>query len=299
MLTRLLVAMSPGYHNNEALERAKWLAQQKTTEPTHVMLYSAVYDETTGLPGLDSKSEGESIVESMLRSQERHLDTAQERLAGVCEHVEVCCEWNSSASQGIARAARSFDAELILLQANPHLTIARWFRTNVDWQLLRECEVPLLLCHDTAVVPYRRALAAVTPSEHESTFRQLDDRILTRATALAEQLDIPLLVGTACASADLARLRRSMPPVCSEQQWRDEHRRALDQLLTKHGVAGSQGLLVEGDAVPGILSLAQTAEADLIIMGALAESKLDGRSIGLIAEKVIADTRCDVLIEHG
>ncbi len=294
MFSRVLVAMRPGLNHSAALRRVKELAQE---QPLSVLLYSVVYDGTEHLPVYDTAAARCSIQESMRESQALRLGELAAHLEGLCEAVTTRCDWRDCTVSAINDAVQEFDAEAVLLTAGEHNRVSRVFRVNTDRQLIRNCRVPVLVCRDDNALPYECVMAAVTPMSHERLFSELDDRIIYRASSLASDNASALLVGHVYPSLDDAALVSYMPPVTGQVQWREEHRRALAGLLAQHSVPATAGRLTGGAPAAGITRLVKDHAVDLLVMGVLGESKLDGRSLGLIAEKVLDRVTCDVLFE--
>jgi nucleotide-binding universal stress UspA family protein len=56
--------------------------------------------------------------------------------------------------------------------------------------------------------------------------------------------------------------------------------------------------LLEGPVAEAIMNVAETRDADLIVLGARGMSSLEGLLLGSVSQKVIHHTTCPVLVVH-
>lgn len=81
---------------------------------------------------------------------------------------------------------------------------------------------------------------------------------------------------------------------------KDEYQRALQEKLRWLHPAESpvtvEARLVEGDAATEILHVAQDGPCDLIVMGTHGRKRASGQVIGSVAEKVIRNAPCPVIV---
>ena len=79
-------------------------------------------------------------------------------------------------------------ADLVVKDTHHHSLARRTFLTNTDWELIRNCAVPLLLTRTAAWTAHPRIVAAIDPGHANDKPFLLDHRILEHAAALARHL---------------------------------------------------------------------------------------------------------------
>ncbi|RPI59447.1 MAG: hypothetical protein EHM50_09185, partial [Lysobacterales bacterium] len=178
----VVVDLTAGAHQ-PALERAAWLATQAGAR---LELFACDYD-----PDLDRghvttvwKADAGPRERLLLqrRSQLEEL-AAPFRKQGLKVTVDVV--WDHPFERAIVKKAAAHDYWLVAKDTHHHNLIQRTLLTNVDWHLVRECPVPLLLVKDRALAAEPHVLAAVDPVNEHDKPAALDDRIFTFAADLA------------------------------------------------------------------------------------------------------------------
>ena len=84
-----------------------------------------------------------------------------------------------------------------------------------------------------------------------------------------------------------------------ESSSRDEHARAVEELVARHGLERGCIAMEAGDARQLIPAAAGRCSAGLVVMGAVSRSRLRQLLVGSTAESVLDDLECDVLVIHG
>jgi nucleotide-binding universal stress UspA family protein len=83
----------------------------------------------------------------------------------------------------------------------------------------------------------------------------------------------------------------------SLQQWGNDTLKAVGEMAQKAGVP-LQAKIVEGQPATEIMKLAETSNADLIVMGRLGRTGISKFLMGSVAEKVVRHSRVPVLMVH-
>lgn len=203
----------------------------------------------------------------------------------------------------VIRHASSNGCDLVIVgQAAPQEGGTRSVASDV-MQLLRTCPVPVwVMCPSRA--RKLRVLALVDPDPADTTRDSLNDEVLEWATSLVRRESGELHVAHAWELTGESTLRSSpflsVPPREVDLMVRaaaDEHRRQLEILAERHGVAelGGELHLVEGPAGELLPELAHRLEANLIVMGTVARTGLSGLIMGNTAETILRSVGCSVL----
>jgi nucleotide-binding universal stress UspA family protein len=166
-------------------------------------------------------------------------------------------------------------------------------------RLLRKCPCPIWIMRPSRN-PTQRVLAAVNPHPAEVELNQM---ILELASSMVERYGGELHVGHSWelyGDAPESALFNFTPAVGFEQL-RDEteaaSQLALDELLASGSFADApwQTHLRHGPAEQVVPELVSEYQIDLLVMGTVARSGLDGVLIGNTAERVLDDVRCSVM----
>jgi universal stress protein E len=284
----VVIDLTAGAHQ-PALQRAAWLAKQSGAR---LELFACDYD-----PDLDGGHVA-AIWQSDADPRERVLlrrRTQLEQLAaplraqGLTVTVDVV--WDHPFEGAIVRKAAAHDYWLVAKDAHHHNLIQRTLLTNVDWHLVRECPVPLLLVKDRQLAAEPNVLAAVDPVNEYDKPAALDDRIFAFAADLARVLRGHLHVMHSYATPMGAELPPDVQRIIGQ-----EHRAAMKRFLDAHAVLGGRSHLYEGLSHECLQKAATEHAADFVVMGAIARRGLKRLFIGSTAERVLDRLPCDLVI---
>lgn len=216
--------------------------------------------------------------------------------------VRCTAAWDYPAHEAIVRRARLCRADLVMAVARPHRLGGRLLLRNTDWELIRQCPVPLLLVKSRR--PYRQpvVLAAVDPFHGHARPAGLDARLLAAGRRFAQLLRGTLhvfhaympLVTIAAAPVGTAPLV-VLPPEAEEAHGR-QIARVIDALAARSGIARSRRHVHMGDVAGELRAATRGLRAGLVVMGAVSRSALKRFFIGNAAEHVLDALDCDVLI---
>jgi universal stress protein E len=172
--------------------------------------------------------------------------------------------------------------------------------TQADWDLIRRSPCPVLLTRSASAAGYREILVAVDPMHEHDRPAALDDELIALAGRLAGACGARLRL-VHCylppqylpfrAPGAVGGISRDGPVTRLEA-----HQEALKALAVRHGVPESSVLLEPADPRDGIPDTARRLAADLVVMGAVARSRLRRLLIGSTAEPVLDQLACDVLV---
>lgn len=145
-------------------------------------------------------------------------------------------------------------------------------------------------------------LAAVAPLHSHAKPSQLDDRIISQAVTVIDQLGGSLKLAHAftapLSNSDATFIEPLRIPIKPDRARRFVAGITAQvlQLARRHRIAPSQCLVKEGDAVTTISALASKHKTDLLVMGAVSRRELRRPFIGNTAENLIDKLHCDLLI---
>jgi universal stress protein E len=288
MVEKVLVLAAGAQPDPPALRRAVEVAGAGG----EIAVFDVVYE-----PMLEAYLGNREIYEPLRR---RVLDERRAQVEAMAKAVaarglqaSANAVWAHPLHEAVAKEIAAQAAGLLV--AGPKLQSHGAGLAHSDWQLVVACPVPALIVKSAAEVPYRNIVAAVDPFHTHAKPAELDSLILRQARALQQVTGAALTVlhsyvPLSYFGADLAA------PAATDARFEDGRRQALDGLLREAGIAPDAARVVAGEPHVVLESLAARGEADLIIMGVLARSRLKELLIGNTAERVLHHGTADVMV---
>ncbi|MGH8259558.1 MAG: universal stress protein [Steroidobacteraceae bacterium] len=249
----------------------------------------------------------ESHGRSLMGLEQVELARVAGRLALLARRIEragvradSAATWDFPAHEAVIRAARRFEADLIVAERHSTSHHLPWLLRFTDFELLRLAPVPVLLVKSGQ--PYRRPriLAAIDPAHAYSKPPRLDREILHNASSVARALHgslhaihafDPLPVDTMAAEVPLGEAARVIETVTEARA-----RSAFDRMLDGSGISRSRRYLVPRHPIDAIEAVARDIGSDIVVVGAVSRSGLKRLVLGNTAERVLDHLPCDVLV---
>lgn len=297
---RILVVVDPTAAAQPAIQRAAWIARKTGS---HVELFVCAYD-----PQL--LEERGADMAGVARARKMHLENHVRRLNALAKSltaegitVDVDALWDSPLHDGIVRKALATRANLVMKDTHYHTPLKRSIFSNTDWNLIRNCPLPLWLVKPRATGSKPCLVAAVDPVHERDKPAELDHAILAIGAELAAALDGRLEVFHAfdvapllASSADAMSTPLLLPVPELIDAVKDLHTEAVHELTDGHGVARDQVHVEQGGTRDRLLALTEHLRADVVVMGAVSRRGLARVFIGNTAEDVLDRLGCDLLI---
>ena len=285
------------------VERAVWLAKSHACN-----LHLLVCDPVTDFLG-DSYVyllESQDIADSIRVYQEELIEelTAKVEQAGVRAEVNRSRERNIS--DVVRREAAARQPMFVVKGTHYHTPTERASLDSADWDLIRDLDYPLWFVKPLSWQDAPVIVAAVDPLNAHDKPAYLDHRIIDMAREIAQQCrgEIKILHTYQRLEEIGQRATWAFKPIKLpidelDKKIREEHQKALFDLAKKSSVPDKQLHLLPGRAYEVLPAFALEQNASLVVMGALARSKLSLRIIGSTAARVLDHIHCDVLVAHG
>lgn len=208
----------------------------------------------------------------------------------IAKGFEVSCEvvWAHPRYEVIVDKANEFNADLVVQHCRAYAKIEHHHLTNDSWQLVRNCQRPLLLVKDGEWNDQLTLVAAVDPMHSHNKPLKLDNLILDAISTTTSQLGGDF--HGVHAYAESAR------PFAVAGKIQEEHSKAFNELLSDYDVDESKLHLVDETPMFAMQQYAESLNADVIVMGAISRSRLSEALIGSTAEEVLDYIETDVLV---
>ena len=174
---------------------------------------------------------------------------------------------------------------------------------ETDMSLMRKCPCPVWIVKPSSRTNYARIVAAVDPDPAVKENAALNRSILNLASSLARQENSELHVVHAWAlqGEDMYRSARTGLTKLAVDEMavdvQETHKKWLNELLEHHNFNGIDLKihLEKGDAGKVIPALIEDKQADIVVMGTVARTGIEGFFIGNTAEKILRNVDCSVL----
>ena len=296
-IRRILVAIKPSQRGLPiAAGHARALAQSAGAE---LRLVSCVFDTAVAI-GLDrTDSAAFSAQAGMVDSEHAMLEELAQTLRDWGVNVSVEVLWQTPAHEGVLRAVREWQADLLVLGAHEAHPTLHTRLVEMDWQLMRLCPVPMLLVKDPHFDGYARIMVALDPLHEHAEPSGMDRAVLEAGRKFAATFGAEIRIAHAFPDPEefaLAGTVEVSPGVYyGSENIEALHRRAVCELAAEYGIRDEQVDLAPGSPSQQLPRLARERNARLIVMGAIRRSELAQALLGSTAEAVAAETSCDLL----
>jgi universal stress protein E len=240
----------------------------------------------------------------IIANLERKLEAlaGRARAAGVEAHTQTV--WAAPLHEQIGVRAEAVHADLVVKSTDYHSRIRRTLFSGTDWNLIRDCPMPLLLAKKAPWPSSPVVVAALDPLHAHDKPAVLDRQLIESAQLIAKMLNgsvaalhVHALPGALEAMGDAAAAATLTTAPLPESPSLEEIAGSLAQLLEPYGVPPDRQHVETGRPADGIVAFATDRNADLVVMGAVSRSRLERFFVGSTAESVLDRLPCNVLVE--
>lgn len=264
-----------------ALKRALALAG---ASDCRISLVGFAYERLGGI----SAEAAQEVEDALLRERERQLRTLA---AGHGRRIEAQATWEKHIAAWICAQVGRIGADLVIKTGHRS---ENWHHTPTDWQLVRDCPVPVLIVPER---PWRRrgsVLAAVDLGTRVASKRALNLKVARSARELADRLGGALHLAYAVPFSRALRDLGAIEPRALVAAARAQGA-AFEAQLSSAGI-GIDGLHIKAGVPEKVLaSLAADVGAQTVVLGCMGRKAMAGKLIGNTAERILRYVRADVL----
>lgn len=289
---RLLLICDPDLYYSPAMVRAQALAGSFGAS-LHVVALGSM---PAGLALLDYSTQ-QRAREAIQERRQAWLDDQLQLLRGQGIDASAEAIWSAEPLEDILQLVTTRQVDLLVKDTQYEPTLSRTLMHPLDWQLLRQCPVPL---HLVSLAPHplpRRVLAAIDLSQDEPEVNALNDRIVDSARQFAQQCDaeLHLLQAYDVSSSFLAYAASPVawtPEVAEQLSGRSRQR--MDDIGARFGVGRPYQHLAKGPAMRVIADFAAQQQMDVVVMGTLYHAGLT-KIIGSTTEQTLYRVNSSIL----
>lgn len=172
---------------------------------------------------------------------------------------------------------------------------------SLDMSLLRKCPCPVWLCRDFKNMERPNIITAVDPFSDTPEGHDLSIKLLQTGQALANSLGGSNKI-ISCWDFEYERFLRNSSFAKMESskveaflaQTEKRHRKGIDNLISEAGVCGDNIFCKRGDALDIIPEYTEKQNIDLVVMGTVARTGIQGFMIGNTAENILQKLSCSM-----
>lgn len=292
---KILLIADAAMKRTPAFERAVWLARA-----CGAALHIVLFDRNSVIAGAalidrDAAAEARRMW-TLEREHWLRVEAATiEEAGGVVVTSQVV--WARPGADDILDVAADQQADLVVKDVHLEGALQRVLLTPLDWQLLRQCAVPLMLVNSLGHALPRRIVAAVDAS-YEHKAGDLNDRVIQEALRLAIPCDAELHLIHAFSGpqqlidpngagvGSIGELERILLPV---------HQRNFAAIADAHSVPADRRHFLRGTPVRVISDFARQRHSDVIVIGSVRHNFIDRLIMGTTAEALLDQAPCNLL----
>jgi len=296
----ILVVVDPTAKEQPALDRAVWLAKKTGAA---VELFICDYDQYLAGERFFDSASLDKARKTLMAGHFKRLEKLAYGIRADGLNVSVDAKWDHPLHEGIVRKATAARSTLVVKDTHYHPAIRRSIFSNTDWNLIRECPIPLLLVKPRPISKKISIIAAIDPVHERDKPADLDRSILSIAQELCDDLGGELTVLHAfdpspayAVSADSMAFPISAPINEMMDALKSKHDQAVDDLMQDYSVPADKIHVLEGDTRELLIALVEKLGASLVVMGAVARGAFKRFALGSTAELVLDRVPCDILI---
>jgi universal stress protein E len=292
---RLLLIAPSAMTRTPAFDRAAALALAMQL-PLHIVAFD--YSQALAVAGLFAAQQFNLARDGYLQTHRQWLADQAELMS---KHgVEVTSEvvWVQHPFEEVLNFINEMPLTLIIKDAQEEPAFKRVFFTPLDWQLLRDCPVPVHLVTTPLNARPRNVLAIIDLLRDEDQDRVFNDQIIDAATKRAAVCDAGLELlhvydWTSVYVQDMGFAALPLATGIYEMLGSAQHE-AFAAIAERHGVPPEHRHFIEGAPVPSICEFVSEHRTDVIVMGTVQHKGLS-KLLGTTAEQLLHRAPCSVL----
>ncbi|MGD8574663.1 MAG: universal stress protein, partial [Gammaproteobacteria bacterium] len=214
--------------------------------------------------------------------------------------VRTDAVWGHPADEVIIAEAIARKADLVVKEVTSESQLQRLLFSSSDWQLARNCPVPVMLVNEHSSSYPQRILVALDVFDEHGKPASLNHELIRNALGVAYQCDAQVHV---IHVFDPTPLELAVPgvdqlPYDHEllEKVRDDHRVALTAFAEEYGIPEDRLHFLEGNTDLALSETVARLHADLLVMGAVKRSVIGRLFVGSTTERVLGRVDCDLLL---
>jgi nucleotide-binding universal stress UspA family protein len=269
--------------SQHALDRALRLPLGPKSKLT---LLHVLPDDIPGKLRKEAVAEAERSIEKTAARASQEVLRAGLKVQVVSDVVE------GNASEQILKRAHTVEADVICMGRHGRRSIVQLLLGSVSSKVVKSGDLPVLVVKNPAVNAYRRAVAAI------DLLRGSDKVLKAMKPYVEDAMDLSVLHASTVPYEDFVLLDSSRVEELRMAAVNDADKQ-LRAMVTKAGLVRAEAKVAGGDARLLILEEAKAHTAELIVVGTRGVKGVKRVVLGSVAEWILANATCDVLVARA
>ncbi|MEM9255433.1 MAG: universal stress protein [Pseudomonadota bacterium] len=248
------------------------------------------YSSMKGL-GLTPDRE-KALRQDVLRRREAAVQARIDKYRDPQQNVQLKSIWKKDIVGWVTKRCRAAHIRMVVKTGRRSETL---LHTSSDWQLLRECSVPVLVVAEKRWHRTKPVLAALDLTSTVRGKRALDRKVLAAARNLAVALNTRLEVVAAIEVPALLSDLDLVDPHAYFNQACEAIQPVMDKLAAEFDLPIKAFHRKRGPAEKVLVSEAARVRAQIVVMGTVARKGVTAKLLGNTAEQVLQHMKTDVL----
>ena len=291
---KILVVIDPTEENHKALSRALEMSDK---QPCEITVFLVVYDFSYEMTTMLSNDERAVMQTAVLDDKKQWLAELVQQSQNINGKILTQVVWHNRPYESIIRTAIDGHFDLVIKSTHKHDSLKYVIFTPTDWHLLRKCPCPVLLVKDHAWPKNSKVLAAVSAATDDPSHQSLNYEIIHYACSIASllQSDTHLVNAYPPTPMNIAVEIPEFDTVKYNADMKSHHQKSLLKLALDFTIDESNTHIVEGLPENVIPDVANSLDAELVVIGTVGRTGISAALIGNTAEHVIDNLNCDLL----
>lgn len=275
-----------------ALRRAVAFARHMNL-PLYLYLFEDYkqLDEYSQRRNSTSRQRVENLLDIYLKERNEKLSGLAASLQSDDLKLETRVIWGNPLLSKILDAVLELKPKLVIKDVHSEPLLKRILFTPLDWHLLRQCPVPLMLVKTQEQDLPKRILAAVDPLDERGKPHVLNEQIMRAAEELS---------GQCRASLDVVHVMEFSSPLyypdpAVYDDMYESHEDALKTLGLQFSIPERNLHLLEGETNSKLTQFVKSKQIDILVIGAVRRNGLNRAMLGSTAEDILDNIDCDIL----
>ncbi|MGB0895581.1 MAG: universal stress protein UspE [Parashewanella sp.] len=291
---KLLVVIDPTSQHQAALNRAIELAK---VNHAHITVFLSIFDFSYEMTSILSSEERDAMRQGVIDQRVEWINDliAHPKQQGV--DIDACVVWHNRPFESIILHAISDNFDVIIKGTHLHDKLKSVIFTPTDWHLMRKAPCPVLLVKEHDWPVDGKILCAINVSEEDKEHSRLNQRIIHQAQRLAAKFkaNVHLVNAYPGTPVNISIELPDFDALTYNESMRVQHDNRLKDIALQHDIKPENCHTHEGLPEDVIPELAQTLDAELVILGTIGRTGISAALIGNTAEHVIDNINCDLL----
>lgn len=230
------------------------------------------------------------------RHYRQRLTAIRERFEAIDITVHTHFSEEKRGAEAVLNRIRDYRPDLTLKSVQRQSVLSRILITSTDWRLIKHSPCPLWLVKSMEWLEDGSLMAAVDPLHAKAQQNELDHLLLDTTAALASRLEL----ATRVFHNYFPDISAMFPKVLDAEDYilevRNHHQEKMQALVREHQLDMDNVVMARGDLARTLEQSIRKERVNLLVLGALSRNVMERAIIGSTTERMLYDTRCDVLV---